>query len=138
MIEGAGFEALSYVHRDARIMKGVSLGKDCVVLAGAFVNCRAEIGDGCILWSNAQVEHDCSIGQYNFFAAGSIVAGHVKTGNNCFFGTNSSIRDGLEIAPFTLVGAGAYVSKSTKEYDLVLPAASVVLEGKARTAMMSL
>jgi sugar O-acyltransferase (sialic acid O-acetyltransferase NeuD family) len=128
-IREAGFSLLSYIHKDAKIMKGVKVGNSCLIMADAFVNYHTQIGNGNILWSN-HIEHDCIIGDYNFFAISSSMAGDVTINNHCFFGNNSTIKDNTKIASYTLVGAGAYVNKNTTEYDVIVPAKSVKLENK--------
>lgn len=76
-------KAANFMYPDAMPSTGVSsaahidddatLGKDCVVEAGAVIQSGAVLGDGC------------------WVEAGTVIGRNVKIGNHCRFGSNSSI-----------------------------------------------
>lgn len=112
-------------------LTNAELGIGNIIMQNCVLAPFSRMGDGNILWPGAQVQHHNVVGSYDCIAPGTALSGYVKIGSHCFIGTNVTIKNNVTIADYTLIGAGAYVSKDTKKYDVIVPARSIRLEGKA-------
>ena len=73
------------------------------------------------------------IGDFNTISGGVGLCGFDTVGNYCYLGKYSMVFDNVALADYTLVGAGAHVKNDTQEYDVIVPARSVLLEGRKST-----
>lgn len=124
-----GYRFPNFIHPTAVIHNTV-MGDANIIMENVMFEPNAKIGSNIIMWSGVVIGHNTDVGDHNHFAAVSMIAGNVKAGESCFFGNHATVKDGATIAEYTLVGAGAFVSKDSKPYDVIVPARSVVLEGK--------
>lgn len=124
-----GYKIETFTHNDAKIY-GSEIGEGNIFLSGVTIDPYTKIGNGNIFFTDSLLSHDSSIGNFNFLAVKSCVAGHVKIKDNCFLGANSTIKNGLYIDSYTLVGANAYIRKDTNQYDVIVPAKSILLNDK--------
>lgn len=112
--ESEGIE-LGYFVADKDLYFTESLGIGSVVLAGAIVNCAAQIGKGVIINTGAIVEHDCIIGDFSHIAPGSVIAGGATIGVHVFVGAGANISNGISVADHAIIGAGTTVVEDITE-----------------------
>ena len=93
----------AHVSRHAQLGFGTSVGH------GVVVNSGVNVGDFCILNSNALIEHDAVIGDHCHISTGALVNGGTKIGNSSFIGSGAVLRDGLNLPPETVISAGKRV-----------------------------
>ena len=127
-----GYRFPNFVHPTA-VMHNTDLGEANFILESVTFEPYTIVHDNCVLLSACHIAHDSAIMSHNFFSLNVAIAGDCKIEKNCFLGIHSSVSNGLVIADHTLVGAGCHISKSTKPYDVVVPARSIVLENKRST-----
>lgn len=113
------------VHRQATVGRSVSLGRNCLVMAGAVITSNARVGDHVCILPNSVVHHDTVIGDYTLIGCGVGIAGGVTVGRNCYIGSGSNLIHGIEVGDQTLIGLGSNVIRS-------VPAGSVVAGNPAR------
>ena len=65
----------SIVDEKATLAKGAKIGKNCRIMAGAYVGSKSEIGDNTILYPNVVVYRDCKIGNNCIIHANTTVGG---------------------------------------------------------------
>jgi len=110
----------------------ITIGRNCLVLAGAAIQPHASIGDNVFIWSGATVCHHAILSSHIWVTAGATISGNAFVGNNVFLGANSTIVAGIEIGRNCFIGAGALVSKSLPENSVVIrkddPVASISAE----------
>lgn len=106
---------INCIHSKANISKYASLGYGNLILCGAAVNINAKIGDGCIVNTNAVVEHDNILEDYCQISPSTTLCGYVKIGSLSFISANSTIAPHVEIASRTVIGAGSVVLESIEE-----------------------
>lgn len=130
-----GYTVASYIHSSCSIHSS-DIGEGNIFLENCLVYPFSQIGSGNLLWDHVLISHDCKVGDFNTFAGYADLCGYVQIGNNGFFGKHCILNNYVKIADYTLVGANAYAKTNTKEYDVVMPAKSVVLDNKKSTDLM--
>jgi acetyltransferase-like isoleucine patch superfamily enzyme len=70
----------------------------------AEVSQQAEIGDGTMIWRNAQVRERARLGQKCIVGQGAYIECDVKIGNRVKIGNNSSLYEGLEVEDGVFIG----------------------------------
>jgi sugar O-acyltransferase (sialic acid O-acetyltransferase NeuD family) len=102
---------VSVIHPSARIGKNVSIGTNCLIMAGVAITSNAIIGDNVCILPNSVVHHDSVIKDYTLIGSNVAIAGGTTVGNNCYIGSGTNIINGISIGEFTLIGLGSNVVK---------------------------
>lgn len=131
-----GFSVATYIHSTCVVSKDVEIGEGNIILEKCLIQPFVKIGNCNLLWDNISINHNDIVGNFNTIGGGVGFCGFDVIENNCYIGKYAMIFDKVKIKDYTLVGAGAYVKKDTKEYDVIVPARSVVLDGKKSTDFM--
>ncbi len=134
-IRSMGYELASFIHPTAHVASNSRLGEGNIILEGTLIQPFVTVGSGNVFWSNVNISHHTRIGDFNYFAPSASLSGNVLVDSNCFFGNNCTVKNDAVIAGYTLVGAGAYVAKDTKEYSVIVPVRSQLLENKTSRDM---
>lgn len=94
------------IHPDARIGPGVSIGKGCILCAGAMVTADAHLGNHVHINCRTTIGHDTRIGDYCTLSPHIVVCGHASLEEGCFLGSNATILPSVRIGAWATVGAG--------------------------------
>jgi len=123
-----GFQLVSIVHPSAQLGRGVVLGNNCVVMAGAVINSDCIIGNSVIINTKASIDHDCQIGDGVHIAPGAILCGSVNIGVESFVCAGSTIVPNRSVGCNVIIGAGSVVLKDISDHETVVgcPAKSIV------------
>lgn len=127
-----GYELPNIIHPTV-INHSQEMGCGNIVGAAAVLAPFCSIGDANVFFDMSLISHNGKAGNFNLIASNIVPCGNSVIGNHCFIGAGSVIGNYVKLADYTLVGAGANVTKDTKPYDVVVPARSMVLEGKKST-----
>lgn len=101
------------VHPSASIsVVQTTIGAGSVIMANAVVNPCAQIGNHCIINSNATVEHENIIEDFVHISVGTKLAGTVKVGKRTWVGVGATVSNGISICQDCMIGAGAVVIKN--------------------------
>lgn len=93
----AGYEAPALIHPRAYVAPSARVAAGCMVMAGALVDVRANVGEATVLWPGVCVSHDTTIGANCFLSPNSTVCGNVSLGANSFVGAGAAIVDRCEV-----------------------------------------
>lgn len=104
------------VHPLAMIEKDADAGISNQILAGAYINSFARIGENNILNTNCVIEHEVVIGNSNHIAVGAIVCGRTVIASRCLIGAGAVVIDNINICDDVIVGANAVVVR-----DITVP-----------------
>lgn len=118
----------------AHILPGASVGADCTICDGVFVEDGAVIGDrvtvkcGVQVWKGVKLEDDVFVGPNATFTNDGFprsrkwLASHPSTTvrAGASIGANATILPDLEIGRGAMVGAGAVVTRSVPPYAIVI------------------
>ncbi len=108
-----GVQWYTAIHPSAAISAlHTSIGVGSVIMANAVVNPCAQIGNHCIINSNATVEHENIIEDYVHISVGAKLAGAVKVGKRTWIGIGATVSDGISVCRDCMIGAGALVIKN--------------------------
>lgn len=108
----AGYQLINVISRYALISERAVLGRGIAVMPGAVVNADVQIADGCIINTNASVDHDGVIGDFTHIAPGTAVSGSVTIGRQCLLGTGSRVIDRITIGDNVVAGAGSVIVRN--------------------------
>ncbi|MGK9148872.1 NeuD/PglB/VioB family sugar acetyltransferase [Plantibacter flavus] len=86
-----------------------SIGRGCIIAAGAVVSTDVSIGDHSLINIAASVSHDTALGDYVTISPGCRIAGGVTIGDGVFLGIGAIVSNGVRIADGCVIGAGAVV-----------------------------
>lgn len=91
------------------------IGEGTVVMANAVINPYSQIGNHCIINTNATVEHDNVIEDFAHISVGTKLAGTVRIGKRTWVGVGATISNGINVCEDCMIGAGAVVVKNIEE-----------------------
>ena len=109
-----GFNLPKLIHKSAYISKTSKILNGSQIFANTNIGPNSIIGEGCIINNNANVDHDCKLGNGVHIAPGSVLCGGISVGNNTLIGANSTILPYLKIGSNCIIGAGTVVTKNIK------------------------
>lgn len=118
----------------AHVMKDVTIGKDCNLGDGSFVESGVTIGDrvtiknGVSVWDGVEIEEDVFLGPNCVLTNDLLPRSKVYHDENirtllkkgASIGANATIVCGHTIGEYALVGAGAVVTKNVDPFSLVI------------------
>lgn len=110
---------ITAVHPRASIGRNVSLGYNCLIMAGAVLTSNAIIQNHVCILPNAVIHHDVTVNDYTLIGSNVVVAGGTSIGKNCYIGSGSNIINGVCIGDRSLVGLGSNVIRNVPENAVV-------------------
>ncbi|WP_299216962.1 acetyltransferase [uncultured Aquimarina sp.] len=113
------FEFVTIIHSSAIISPSVIIGKGTVILASVKVNALVEIGDGCILNTNASFGHDGKLNDFASIAPGVTVGGNVTVGFCSAVSLGANVIQGVDIGKHSIIGAGSLILHDVDDFNLV-------------------
>ena len=106
-VREAGWRTPFLVHPRAHVAATSRLGAGTLVMAGALVDHRCEIGEACVLWPQACVNHDSSVGANCFLSPQALLCGHVRLGAHSFVGAQAAVVDHAELPEGSFLKMGS-------------------------------
>lgn len=110
MIKSAGGQFATLISPKAYVSKHATLGDGTVVMNYANINAMAQIGQGCIINSCSNIEHDTIIQDYSHVSTGAMVNGGCNIGHGVMIGSGAVVINGISVADGCIIGAGAVVA----------------------------
>lgn len=105
---------VSAIHPRATIASDVEVGEGTVIMAGAVVNPFSTIGRGCIINTNASLDHDGIMKDFSSLGPGVATGGSCLLGEYSAVGIGSALLQGIQIGSNTIIGAGSVVTRSVE------------------------
>jgi sugar O-acyltransferase (sialic acid O-acetyltransferase NeuD family) len=110
-----GFSFVTVVHPSTQLARGVTVGKGCVIMAGAVINSDTRIADNVIINTKASIDHDCLVQNGVHIAPGAVLCGTVTVGEETFVCAGSTITPNLKIGERAIIGAGSTVIRDVPD-----------------------
>lgn len=107
----SGFKTPTLVHPSAVVSKSAHIGENSHILAGAVIAPMAELGETCIINTNASVDHECVLAAGVHIAPGATLCGCVQVGENSLIGAGSVVLPRIKIGANVVIGAGSVVTR---------------------------
>ena len=103
----AGTRFTYLIHPSATVASSALIGMGTVIMAGAIVQARAQIGMHCIVNTGAQVDHDCIVHDYAHISPNATLCGAVEVGEGAWVGAGATIIQGIKVKPWSIIPAGS-------------------------------
>ncbi len=110
---------INVVHPQAWVAPSVKMGFGNHIKAGAVIDTRTEIRDGCIIDNNTIIPHDNLIESFSHLAPGVILGSNVVIGESTIVGIGASVATGVKIGANCIVGVGSAVTKNIPNGSVV-------------------
>jgi len=124
-----GARLSTFIHPDASVDSGISLGEGLIIMANASISSSAVIGTGTIVNICSKVPHDVVVGRFSNLCDGSSFGGGVVIGDRVLIGMNAVVLPKLRIGDDALIGPGTVVTRD-------VPAGAVVVGNPGRIIRM--
>lgn len=111
IFRNSGFKTPTLVHPSAVVSRYAHIGENSHILAGAVIATMAELGEACIVNTNASVDHECVLAAGVHIAPGATLCGCVRVGENTLIGAGSVVLPRIKIGSNVVVGAGSIVTR---------------------------
>ena len=105
------FKIPTLVHHSAVVSTSAHIGENSHILAGAVIAPMVEIGEACIVNTNASVDHECVLAAGVHIAPGVTLCGCVRVGENTLIGAGSIVLPRIRIGANAVIGAGSVVTR---------------------------
>jgi len=92
-LQQAGYAAPPLIHPRAYVAADARIGAGSMVMAGALIDMRVQLGEIVVAWPGACINHDAVIGDNTFLSPNATVCGHARIGAACFIGAAAAIVD---------------------------------------------
>tara|TARA_B100000315_G_C14535545_1_gene568269 strand:- start:115 stop:792 length:678 start_codon:yes stop_codon:yes gene_type:complete len=119
-LEEEGLIPITLAHPTAFISKNVKIGAGSQFMAGSIIAPEVEIGQDCIINTNASVDHESFLGSGVEIAPGATLCGLVNIGINGWVGAGATVLPRIQIGSDVTVGAGAIVTKNVEKGQTVV------------------
>ncbi len=107
----SGFVTPNLIHSRAVVSASTRVGDNSHILAGAVIAPMVEIGEACIVNTNASVDHESVIAAGVHIAPGATLCGCVHVGENTLIGAGSVVLPRIRIGSNVIIGAGSVVTR---------------------------
>jgi sugar O-acyltransferase (sialic acid O-acetyltransferase NeuD family) len=105
---------ISVIHPNASIGKNVSIGYNCLIMAGVVLTSNCVIKNHVCILPNSVIHHDAIINEFTLIGSNVVIAGSTIVGSSCYIGSGSNIMNGISIEDNCLIGLGSNVIHSTE------------------------
>lgn len=102
-IRAVGYRAPALVHPRAYVADNCVVGEGCMVMAGAIVDVRAQLGELVVVWPGACINHDAKVGRNTFVSPNATLCGSSVIGPHTFIGASAAVADHSEVPAGTFI-----------------------------------
>jgi sugar O-acyltransferase (sialic acid O-acetyltransferase NeuD family) len=116
IFRNSGFKTPTLIHSSAVVSKSARIEENSHVLAGAVIGPMAELGEACIVNTNASVDHESILAAGVHVAPGATLCGCVWIGENTLIGAGSVVLPRIRIGSNVVIGAGSIVTRDIPDH----------------------
>lgn len=128
----AGFQLINAIHPTVTMMDGCIIGKNVIIHARAFIGYRAEIEDGVIINTGAQIDHHNVIRTCATIDPGVILAGNVTVGRYTRVHTAAVAKNKIRIGENSIIGAGTVIIEDVPDEVTVVGVPGRIIKRKGK------
>lgn len=111
IFRNSGLKTPALIHNRALVSLSAKIGENSHILAGAVIAPMVEIGEVCIVNTNASVDHECVLSEGVHIAPGATLCGCVQIGKNSLIGAGSVVLPRIRVGSNVVIGAGSVVTR---------------------------
>ena len=111
---------ITLAHPTAFISQSAKIGIGSQIMAGSIIGPEVELGQDCIINTNASVDHESFLEPGVEISPGATLCGLVKIGVNGWVGAGATVLPRIQIGSDAIVGAGAVVTKNVEAGQTVI------------------
>jgi len=119
-LEEEGLTPITLAHPTAFISQNAKIGVGSQIMAGSIIGPEVELGQDCIINTNANVDHESFLESGVEIAPGATLCGLVNVGVNGWVGAGATVLPRIQIGSDAIVGAGAVVTKNVERGQTVV------------------
>ncbi|MCL0044992.1 acetyltransferase [Nitrospinaceae bacterium] len=119
-LETKGLTPITLAHPTAFISKNAKIGAGSQIMAGSVIAPEVEIGQDCIVNTNATVDHESFLESGVEISPGATLCGLVNVGINGWVGAGATVLPRVQIGSDATVGAGALVINNVERGQKVV------------------
>ena len=119
-METKGLTPITLAHPTAFIAKNAKIGAGSQIMAGSVIGPEVEIGQDCIVNTNATVDHESFLESGVEISPGATLCGLVNVGINGWVGAGATVLPRVQIGSDATVGAGAVVINNVERGQKVV------------------
>ena len=108
-----GYRFASYVSSRANVSSDAKVGENCLIYENAVIEHGAVIGDNVVVRCGAHVATGCILGSHSFIASQATLCIDAEVGEQAYVGVAAVVRDGVRIGERSFAGAGAGILFNT-------------------------
>ena len=128
-LEEEGLTPITLAHPTAFISPNAKIGVGSQIMAGSIIGPEVELGQDCIINTNANVDHESFLESGVEIAPGATLCGLVNVGVNGWVGAGATVLPRIQIGSDAIVGAGAVVTKNVERGQTVVGIPAKPLKG---------
>ena len=96
-------------HKNSVVASSANLDAGTVVMAGAHIGPKAQLGKGCLVNTSAIVEHECHLESYASLAPRAVMGGNSRLGARSALSLGAAVKHGVRVGSDTVIGLNAGV-----------------------------
>ena len=106
---------VTLIHSTSFISSRSSIGIGSIIMPMCVVNSNAKIGQGVIINTSSNVDHDCELLDFSSIAPNASLGGNVKIGYRTVICISASIAHNIKIGDNALIGAASLILKDVPD-----------------------
>ena len=106
------YQFCNVIHPSAVVHHTAKMGEGNFIGPFSHLGPLVKLGDGCIINSYCNVEHESEICDFGHIAPCTVVCGRCFIGEGVFIGANACLIDNIHVADGTIIGAGSTILKN--------------------------
>ena len=112
------FQFVNAIHPSVIFGKKTKIGYGNVIMPGVIINTYAEIGNHCMMHTNASLEHNSVMNDFTSISAGVTTGGYLIIEEFSAIALGVTLFDRITIGKHSIVGSGSLVTKDIPAYSL--------------------
>jgi sugar O-acyltransferase (sialic acid O-acetyltransferase NeuD family) len=100
---------VTVIHPNASIGKRVTIGANCLIMAGVVITSNACLKNHICVLPNSVIHHDVTVQDYTMIGSNVVIAGGTTIGSNSYIGSGTNVKNNIQIGDQSLIGLGSNV-----------------------------
>ena len=103
------YKLATIIHPSVNINHGAEIGEGCVIFSNTIISSKTNIAENVCIMPLCIVGHNTAIGAHSVFAGSANVSGNCEIGACSYIGASAAVKEKIKIGSNTIIGMGAVV-----------------------------